>query len=52
VVDGLLSYLDRDLLLRYWPGSASSLDVCARAASRIARWVPTRVKRRIFGGGV
>jgi len=52
VVDGLLSYLDRDLLLRYWPGSASSLDVCARAASRIARWVPARVKRRIFGGGV
>ena len=51
VVDGLISYLDRDLLLRYWPGSPESLDACARVAARVARWVPRRVKRRIFGGG-
>lgn len=50
VVDGLVSYLDRDLLLRYWPGGAASLDTCARVAGRIARWVPARVKKRIFGG--
>jgi uncharacterized membrane protein YkvA (DUF1232 family) len=50
VVDGLLGYLDRGLLLRYWPGSAESLDRSARVAARLARWVPSRVKRRIFGG--
>ena len=50
VVDGLMGYLDRDLLLRYWPGGAGSLDTCARVAARIARWVPPRLKQRMFGG--
>lgn len=50
VVDGILGYVDRGLVLRYWPAGAQSLDVCARAAARISRWVPRRVKRRIFGG--
>ncbi len=51
VIDGLLNYLDRSLLLRYWPGSAASLDSAAAVARRLARWVPARLKARIFGGG-
>jgi len=50
VIDGLLNYLDRGLLLRYWPGSAASLDSAAAVARRLVRWVPARLKARIFGG--
>jgi uncharacterized membrane protein YkvA (DUF1232 family) len=50
VVDGLLTFLDRSLLLRYWPGGAASLDTTAAVARRLARWVPRRIKARVFGG--
>ncbi len=50
VLDGLLNYLDRSLLLRYWPGSIASLDSAAAVAHRLARWVPARLKARVFGG--
>jgi uncharacterized membrane protein YkvA (DUF1232 family) len=50
VLDGVLNYVDRDLVLRYWPGSVSSLDQVARVAHAVARWVPARVKSRIFTG--
>lgn len=49
VVDGVLRYVDRALLLRYWPGSPDSLDRVARVAGVLAAWVPGGVKRRIFG---
>ena len=50
VVDGLLNYVDRSLLLKYWPGSVVSLDATATVARRLAAWVPSRIKARIFGG--
>ncbi len=50
VLDGILNYVDRGLVLRYWPGSVSSLDQVARVAHAVARWVPTRIKTRIFTG--
>ena len=50
VVDGLLNYLDRSLLLKYWPGGVASLDATAAVARRLARWVPGRLKARIFSG--
>jgi uncharacterized membrane protein YkvA (DUF1232 family) len=50
VVDGVLSFVDRSLLLRYWPGTAASLERLAAVARRLARWVPSRIKARIFGG--
>ncbi len=50
VVDGVLNFLERPVVLRYWPGSPASLDRVAAVASRLARWVPSRVKARIFGG--
>jgi uncharacterized membrane protein YkvA (DUF1232 family) len=49
VVDGVLSVVDRGLLLRYWPGSPASLERVAAVARRLARWVPKRVRDRIFG---
>ena len=48
VLDGVLNYVDRGLILKYWPGSADSLDKLARAARLIAAWVPQRLKRRVF----
>ncbi len=48
VVDGVLNYVDRGVVLRYWPGSPQSLDRIARVARTLAVWVPGRVKRRIF----
>ena len=50
VIDGLLNYLDRSFLLKYWPGTPESLDRAAAVARRLARWVPARIKARIFGG--
>jgi uncharacterized membrane protein YkvA (DUF1232 family) len=50
VLDGILSFVDRAVLLRYWPGSPASLDTTAAVARQIARWVPRRLKARIFGG--
>ena len=48
VVDGLLNWVDRGLVLRYWPGTPDSLDRLARVARLLAVWVPRRLKARIF----
>jgi uncharacterized membrane protein YkvA (DUF1232 family) len=48
VLDGVLNYVDRDLLLRYWPGNERSLDALARTARTFSAWVPRRIKKRIF----
>jgi len=48
VVDGLLNFLDRSLILKYWPGDPASLEATAAMAKRLARWVPSRVKRKIW----
>jgi uncharacterized membrane protein YkvA (DUF1232 family) len=50
VLDGILNYVDRALVLRYWPGSPATLDRLARAAHLLAVWVPSRLKARIFAG--
>ena len=50
VVDGLLNWVDRGLVLKYWPGSPESLDRVARAARLLAAWVPRRLKARVFAG--
>lgn len=50
VVDGVLSFVDRAVLLRYWPGTPASLERVAAVAGRLARWVPKRIKARLFGG--
>src|SRR5204863_523727 len=36
VVDGMLSYVNRALVLKYWPGSPESLERVARAARVLA----------------
>lgn len=48
VLDGVLNFVDRSVVLRYWPGSPASLDRLARAARLLAIWVPRRLKARIF----
>ena len=48
LLDGVLNYVDRDLVVRHWPGSAQSLDALTRSARLLAGWVPRRVKARIF----
>ena len=48
VLDGVLNYVDRGVVLRYWPGSPQSLDKLARAARLLAILVPRRLKARIF----
>ncbi len=48
VVDGVVNWVDRGLLLRYWPGTPDSLERVARAARLLAAWVPRRLKARIF----
>src|SRR5262249_15648716 len=50
VLDGIENFVDRSVLLRYWPGSPASLDATAAVARRLAAWVPSRGKRRVFGG--
>lgn len=48
VLDGILKYVDRALVLKYWPGSPDSLERLAKVAHALAIWVPARVKARIF----
>jgi len=48
LVDGLLNWVDRGLVLKYWPGTPDSLERVARAARMLAVWVPSRIKARIF----
>ena len=50
LVDGLLNYVDRALVLKYWPGTPDSLERLARAARMLAVWVPRRLKARVFAG--
>jgi uncharacterized membrane protein YkvA (DUF1232 family) len=48
VLDGVLNWVDRGVVLRYWPGTPQSLDSLARAARVLSIWVPRRLKARIF----
>jgi uncharacterized membrane protein YkvA (DUF1232 family) len=48
LVDGLLNWVDRGLVLKYWPGTPDSLERLARAARMLAVWVPRRLKARVF----
>ena len=48
VVDGVLNWVDRGLVLRYWPGTPDSLERVARAARLLSAWMPRRLKARIF----
>ena len=48
VVDGIFNYVDRAIVLKYWPGTELALDRVARAARLLAMWMPRRLKTRIF----
>lgn len=48
LLDGVLNFVDRSLVLRYWPGSRDSLERVAHVAHLLAAWVPRRVRERIF----
>lgn len=48
LVDGVLNYVDRGLVLKYWPGSAEALERLAHAARLLSVWVPRRMKLRIW----
>jgi len=48
LVDGMLNFVNRGLVLKYWPGSPESLERVARAARVLAAWVPRKLKVRIF----
>ncbi|MGH7305425.1 MAG: YkvA family protein [Candidatus Rokuibacteriota bacterium] len=50
LVDGMLNFVNRGLVLKYWPGRPESLERIARAARLLAAWVPRRLKLRIFSG--
>jgi uncharacterized membrane protein YkvA (DUF1232 family) len=50
VLDGILNWVDRRLVLKYWPGSPTSLDTLARTTRVLSMWVPRRIKARIFSG--
>ncbi|MBI4270195.1 MAG: DUF1232 domain-containing protein [Candidatus Rokubacteria bacterium] len=50
LLDGILNWVDRPLVLRYWPGTPESLEGVARTARMLAAWVPRRLKARVFGG--
>lgn len=48
ILDGVLNWVDRGLVLKYWPGSPAALDTLARSARLLAMWVPRRLKARVF----
>ena len=48
LLDGILNWVDRSLVLKYWPGNPASLDTLARTARVLSMWVPRRIKARVF----
>ena len=48
LLDGILNWVDRPLVLKYWPGTPASLDTLARTARVLSMWVPRRLKARVF----
>jgi uncharacterized membrane protein YkvA (DUF1232 family) len=48
LLDGILNWVDRGLVLKYWPGNPASLDTLARTARVLSIWVPGRIKARVF----
>lgn len=48
VLDGILNWVDRPIVLKYWPGTPESLERVAGAARVLAFWVPRRLKARLF----
>jgi uncharacterized membrane protein YkvA (DUF1232 family) len=48
LLDGILNWVDRGLVLKYWPGTPASLDTLARTARLLSMWVPRRIKARVF----
>ena len=48
LLDGILNWVDRGLVLKYWPGNPASLDTLARTARVLSMWVPRRLKARVF----
>jgi uncharacterized membrane protein YkvA (DUF1232 family) len=48
LLDGILNWVDRALVLKYWPGNPASLDTLARTARVLSMWVPRRIKARVF----
>jgi uncharacterized membrane protein YkvA (DUF1232 family) len=50
IVDGFLNHLDRELLLKHWPGDPRALEKSGAVARRIGVWVPARIKAKLFGG--
>lgn len=48
LLDGILNWVDRSLVLKYWPGTSASLDTLARTARLLSMWVPRRLKARVF----
>ncbi len=48
ILDGVLNWVDRGLVLKYWPGSPAALDTLARSARLLSMWVPRRLKARVF----
>jgi uncharacterized membrane protein YkvA (DUF1232 family) len=48
LLDGILTFVDRSLLLRHWPGRPDSLERLARSARALSAWIPHRLKARIF----
>ena len=47
VIDGILGYVDRRIILKYWPGDAASLERLARVARWLSIWVPRGWTARI-----
>jgi uncharacterized membrane protein YkvA (DUF1232 family) len=48
LLDGILNWVDRALVLKYWPGNPASLDTLARTARVLSMWVPRRIEARVF----
>ena len=48
VFDGILNHLEPELLREHWRGSPEVLAALQKWSGRVARFIPTGIKRRIF----
>jgi len=51
-IDGVLNQVDDEVLCEHWRGDLRTLRTLQFLSRQVSRWVPTRIKRLLFGRAI
>jgi uncharacterized membrane protein YkvA (DUF1232 family) len=49
LIDGVLNQIDEKILMEYWEGAPATLQRLKRMSKRVSCFIPSRIKRKLFG---